>query len=52
MKYYNLKNTRIPNQYIYDIILTLILSFSIVWIIYVSVPYNHYNLYLLESNNK
>jgi hypothetical protein len=49
MKYQILKNKRIPNQSIYILILTLILAFAIVWIIYVSVPYVHYSMYLIES---
>ena len=52
MKYKILKNNRIPHQSIYNIILTLILAFAIVWIIYVSVPYVHYSLYLIEPNSK
>ena len=48
MKYQILKNNRIPNESIYNLVLTLILAFTIVWIIYVSVPYVHYNLYLIE----
>lgn len=34
---------------IYNIILTLVLAFSIIWIIYVSTPYSHYSLYLIET---
>lgn len=49
MKYQIIKNKRIPNQSIYDIMLTLILAFAIIWIIYVSVPYVHYSLYLIEQ---
>ena len=52
MKYQILKNKRIPNQSIYNIILTLILAFTIIWIIYVSVPYVHYSLYLIETKQK
>ena len=48
MKYHILKNSRIPHESIYNVILTLILAFAIVWIIYVSVPYVHYSLYLIE----
>ena len=40
------KQERIPNQSIYDIMITLILAFAILWIIYVSVPYYSYRLYL------
>ena len=48
MKYQILKNNRIPNKSIYNVVLTLILAFAIIWIIYVSVPYVHYSLYLIE----
>lgn len=48
MKYQILKNNRIPHNSIYNLILTLILAFAIVWIVYVSVPYMHYSLYLIE----
>lgn len=48
MKYQVFKNNRIPNNLVYNLILTLILAFAIVWIIYVSVPYAHYSLYLIE----
>ena len=41
---------RIPNYYIYNIIFTLIIAFAIVWIIYSSVPYSHYSVYLIESD--
>lgn len=47
----NLNNKRIPMQTVYDLILTLIIAFAVVWIIYVSTPYLHYNVYLI-SNNK
>lgn len=50
MKYQILKNNRIPHKSVYNIILTLILAFTIVWIIYVSVPYVHYSLYLIEPD--
>ena len=45
----NQKNQRISNESIYTIFLTLVLAFAIIWIIYVSVPYNHYNLYLIKN---
>ncbi len=48
----NKQSQRIPNKLLYTIILTLILAFAIVWIIYVSVPYSHYSLYLIETNDK
>jgi hypothetical protein len=52
MKYQILKSNRIPHDSIYDVVLTLILAFAIVWVIYVSVPYFHYNLYLIEPKKK
>lgn len=46
MKKYNiLKKNRIPNDCIYSLIITLIIAFAIIWIIYISIPYSHYNLY-------
>jgi hypothetical protein len=48
MKYQILKANRIPHESIYNLVLTLVLAFAIVWIIYVSVPYFHYSLYLIE----
>jgi hypothetical protein len=48
MEYQILKNDRVPNDQIYNLVLTLILAFAIVWVIYVSVPYAHYNLYLIK----
>lgn len=30
----------------YNIILTFILAFAIIWIIYILIPYEHYCLYL------
>lgn len=45
-----MKNQRIPNNSIYNIILTLILAFAIIWIIYSCVPYTHYTLYLEQKN--
>ena len=43
-----MKNQRIPNDSIYNLILTLILAFGIVWVIYSLTPYSHYSLYLFE----
>ena len=48
----NLDNKRIPTSSIYDIILTLIIAFAILWIIYSSTPYSHYSVYLIENNKK
>lgn len=42
-----MKNQRIPNNLIYKYVLTIILSFSIVWIIYTGTNYNSYRLYLI-----
>jgi hypothetical protein len=41
-------NQRIPNESIYTTFLTLVLAFAIIWLIYASVPYSHYSLYLIE----
>jgi TM2 domain-containing membrane protein YozV len=49
MKYSIFKKERIPNKFIYENILTLILAFAIIWIIYISIPYTHYSLYLIET---
>ena len=46
----NLNNQRIPTSSVYDIILTLIIAFAILWIIYSSTPYSHYSVYLVENN--
>lgn len=45
----NQQNKRVPNESVYIIFLTLILAFGIIWLIYSSVPYSHYSLYLIES---
>ena len=42
-------NLRIPTDSVYNIILTLIIAFAIVWIIYSSTPYSHYSVYLVEN---
>ena len=47
----NHQNQRVPNESVYTIVLTLILAFAIVWLIYSSVPYSHYSLYLVEPKN-
>ena len=47
----NQTNKRIPTNSIYNLILTLILAFAIIWIIYISTPYSHYSVYLLEEKN-
>lgn len=43
-----MKNQRIPNDYIYNLILTLVLALGIIWVIYSLTPYSHYSLYLIE----
>ena len=43
---------RIPNDPIYNVILTLILALGIVWIIYSITPYSHYSFYLIEPKKK
>lgn len=48
----NQQRQRIPNKSVYTFVLTLILAFAVVWIIYSSVPYSHYSLYLIEPNVK
>lgn len=45
----NHKSERIPNESVYNLIITLILAFAIVWLIYVGVPYYHYSLYLTQK---
>ncbi len=47
----NSYSKRIPNDLIYNQILTLIIAFAIVWIIYISTPYYHYNVYLIENDD-
>ena len=44
------KPERKPNNFIYNIFLTLILAIIIIWSIYIFVPYSHYNLYIIEPN--
>lgn len=48
----NLNNKRVPTNSVYDLILTLIIAFAILWIIYSATPYSHYSVYLLETNKK
>ncbi len=49
MKFHILnKQERVPHQNIYNILLTLILAFAILWIIYISVSYTPYRLYLVK----
>jgi len=52
MKKYPINNsTRIPHENIYTSILTIIIAFAILWILYISVPYSPYRLYLIEEKN-
>ena len=37
------------NESIYTFILTMIIAFAIIFIIYSAVPYYHYSLYLIET---
>lgn len=37
---------RIPTDSVYNVFLTLILAFGVIWIIYSITSYSHYNLYL------
>ena len=46
------ENQRIPNEYIYNIFITLILAFAILWLIYIIVPNSHYKLYLINTEQK
>ena len=46
------KLKRNPNNFIYNIFLTLILAILIIWLIYIFVPYKHYNLYIIEPQYK
>jgi type IV secretory pathway component VirB8 len=48
----NLNNQRIPTIIVYNIILTIIIAFAVVWTIYTLIPYSHYNVYLIENNLK
>ncbi len=45
----NDKINRIPHEIIYNTIITLVIAFAILWIIYISIPYTHYSLYLVET---
>jgi hypothetical protein len=45
-------NQRIPSDSFYNVILTLIIAFAIVWIIYSSIPYSHYTVYLIKNKNE
>lgn len=40
---------RIPNQYIYNIFLTLLVAVLFIWILYNLTPCNHYRLYLTDN---
>ena len=45
----NNQSVRIRSNCIYDIILTLIIAFAIIWVIYSLTSYSHYSVYLIES---
>lgn len=45
----NPNNQRIPTDSVYNIILTLIIAFAVIWIIYTSTSYAHYSVYLIEN---
>jgi hypothetical protein len=45
----NNQSVRIPSNGIYNIILTLIIAFSVIWVIYSLTSYSHYSVYLIES---
>lgn len=51
MNYLIKKSQRQPNNLVYDIFITLILSIFIIWLIYILTPYSHYNLYVIEPKN-
>lgn len=44
-----MKNQRIPNETIYNSILTLVFALGLVLLIYSLTPYSHYSLYLIEQ---
>jgi hypothetical protein len=43
---------KIQYENFYNVVFTLIIAFAIIWLIYISVPYSHYSLYLIETKNK
>ena len=45
-------NQRIPTDYVYNIVLTFIIAFAIIFIIYSSTPYSHCNVYLIKPTNQ
>ena len=44
------KPLRIAHEDIYTTFLTLIIAFAILWILYITTPYNSYRLYLTNKN--
>lgn len=48
---YLIKKQRVPHNEVYDIFITIILAFLIIWLIYVMTPYSHYNLYIIEPKD-
>ena len=47
----NQKKQRIPTNNVYDVFLTIIISIVILSIIYILVPFSHYNIYIIEPQN-
>ena len=45
------KSQRNPNNFIYDIFLTIIIGILIIWLVYIFTPYSNYNLYIVEPKN-
>lgn len=45
----NLNNKRIPTESIYDVILTLIVAFTVIWLIFSLTPHSHCCVYLIET---
>lgn len=45
------KKQRIPHDNVYNIFITIILAILILWLIYIFIPYNHFNLYIIEPKN-
>jgi hypothetical protein len=43
------KTGRIPHESLYNTMITLVIAFAILWIIWISIPYTHYSLYLIET---
>lgn len=51
MKNYQIiKPSRLAHENIYTTFLTLVIAFAILWILYITTPYNSYRLYLSKNN--